>query len=472
MRKNRLLILVLTLILGMFLSGCEFVDYINNINNGPEIVTPIEEDADDAALLANLLAEKDLLEAEISQLEIDKTTLTSEITTLGLQKNDLLTEVTNLEEVVDSLNDLIISKNLTIDGLDLEITTKNNTILDLNTQIESKNTEILSLEAQITEYEEDVLYVEDLTNQITQLESDKTTLESTKASLESELLSLNTTKTSLLSEISNLNSQKTILTNTINTLNSQVSTLENDKAVLESEIASLNQELLDLEAQAANYYLDLFDLFNEISIEVMKANVVVKTYKNATSLGSGSGIIMKEDTTYYYLLTNNHVVYMEGYTGLTYKVVDYRGNEYVGTLMFRDANHDLALLKIVKDINKPVLKVMVLDTVNPAVNARIVAIGQPLNQTNTITFGEITTYSTISLGDTPTTVSNVTYSVIFHDARILPGSSGGVLLNLDLIVVGINYAGSYDPETEEFIIAAAIPIEKVRLFLTENSFTL
>lgn len=471
MKKNRLLIFILTLILGLFLTGCDFIDYINNLNNAPEIVDSIEE-ADDAEALAQLLAEKDLLEAEIAQLETDKTTLTNEVATLGIQKNNLETEIANLEGVVDSLEVSVESKNATITYLDNQISEKNNTIISLDDEIASKNALIASLQAQITEYEEDVLLVEDLTEEIAQLESDIAALEANKTSLQTDVTALESTKATLTTDIANLNQQKTILTNTINSLNSQKTTLQGDKATLETEIAALNQELLELEEQAEEYHLYLFNLFNEISLDIMKANIVVKTYKFSNCLGTGSGIIIKEDTTYYYLLTNNHVVYIENQTNLSYKAIDFRGNEYNASLQFRDPNHDLALLRITKDSELPVLRVITLETTNPLVQDRIIAIGQPLRQTNTVTFGKITTYTTMTLGDTPPSVSNVTYSVIMHDATILPGSSGGVLLNMSLVAVGINYAGSYDPETEEFTIGAAIPIEKVHLFLTENSFTL
>lgn len=456
MRKNKFLIIILLLTMGFLMSGCEFIDYLNNGNN----VNIVEETP---TTLAELLEERDILEIEIVQLESDKASLLNELVILGIQKNDLSSEIINLQGVIDSLTDLVDSKTLIVENTDLEIIEKNNSITNLDR-------DILALETLLAEYEEDITNIEDLSTEITQLENDRDLLIGQKSTLEGEVGILNTSKGDLLSDISNLTTQKNIVSGTVNNLNNQVFLLEADKLALQTDIGVLNQELLDLEQQAENYYLDLFTIFNEISWEVMKANVVVKKLRFSTERGSGSGIIIKETATEYFLLTNNHVVYDKdfAYSALNYKVLDYKGNAYSASLNFYDANYDLALLRFTKHVDFP-LKVMTMLSVNPAIGEKVVAIGQPEAQTNTVTFGKVSAYRTLTL-DEPIAMTDVKFNVIFHNAPIKKGSSGGVLINLDLDIVGINYAGSESGGT--FYGAYAIPVEKVHLFLTGNNFTL
>ena len=56
-------------------------------------------------------------------------------------------------------------------------------------------------------------------------------------------------------------------------------------------------------------------------------------------------------------------------------------------------------------------------------------------------------------------MSNVTFEVVYHNAFINNGSSGGPLLDANLRVVGVNYAGNSSG------IGYAIPAVKVNEFL-------
>ena len=63
-------------------------------------------------------------------------------------------------------------------------------------------------------------------------------------------------------------------------------------------------------------------------------------------------------------------------------------------------------------------------------------------------------------------MSNVRFDVMTHTAYINHGSSGGPLLNSELKVVGVNFAGS---ETAEK--GCAVPAEKVAEFLSAYVYT-
>jgi serine protease Do len=144
--------------------------------------------------------------------------------------------------------------------------------------------------------------------------------------------------------------------------------------------------------------------------------------------GSGSGIIISEDG---YILTNNHVV--EKATRVTVNLADKRSfeAEVIGT----DPLTDLAVVKI----NASNLIVAYLgDSDNLKVGQWVMAIGNPLSLTSTVTAGIISAIGRGQLG-----LIRDSYGVenfIQTDAVINPGNSGGALVDLSGAVVGVNTA--------------------------------
>ena len=61
---------------------------------------------------------------------------------------------------------------------------------------------------------------------------------------------------------------------------------------------------------------------------------------------------------------------------------------------------------------------------------------------------------------------NVTFTVLEHNAETNGGSSGGAILNIDLELIGIHYAGSRD-SSGNFVRGYAIPIDKIHEFLNK-----
>lgn len=144
--------------------------------------------------------------------------------------------------------------------------------------------------------------------------------------------------------------------------------------------------------------------------------------------GSGSGIIISEDG---YILTNNHVV--EKATRVTVNLADKRTfqAEVIGT----DPLTDLAVVKI----NASNLTVAYLgDSDNLKVGQWVMAIGNPLSLSSTVTAGIISAIGRGQLG-----LIRDSYGVenfIQTDAVINPGNSGGALVDLSGAVVGVNTA--------------------------------
>lgn len=144
--------------------------------------------------------------------------------------------------------------------------------------------------------------------------------------------------------------------------------------------------------------------------------------------GSGSGIIISDDG---YILTNNHVV--EKATKVTVGLSDKRtfSAKVVGT----DPLTDLAVIKI-DARNLPVAYLG--DSDNLKVGQWVMAIGNPLSLSSTVTAGIVSALDRGQLG-----LIKDSYGVenfIQTDAVINPGNSGGALVDLSGAVVGINSA--------------------------------
>lgn len=231
-------------------------------------------------------------------------------------------------------------------------------------------------------------------------------------------------------------------------------------------ILSLRNENDKLNDEIQNYY----ELINEISTEHIKANVLVisnqryfdETKKNYTKFGSyqGSGVIFDEDEENYYILTNFHVTQQhKEFNDINYNISDYQGNSYGAALIYTNNEYDLSILKIKKQTDKELL-VLEFEEKNPNPKETVIAIGHPNGQANAITIGVVTNYQPILVGRKDNV--KVRFKVIKHTAPINSGSSGGVLMNTNLKIVGINFAKNGFADDESY----SIPVEKVKEFLS------
>jgi serine protease Do len=140
--------------------------------------------------------------------------------------------------------------------------------------------------------------------------------------------------------------------------------------------------------------------------------------------GLGSGFIISRDG---YIFTNNHVI--EGADKILVKLAG--GKEYPAEIVGRDANTDIALIKIKPDGALPTA--VLGDSDQLRVGDWVLAIGNPFGLEQTVTAG-IVSAKARSIGAGPYD------DFIQTDASINPGNSGGPLFNLKGEVVGINTA--------------------------------
>ena len=230
------------------------------------------------------------------------------------------------------------------------------------------------------------------------------------------------------------------------------------------------------------------DLSNGIITEgIIEANFTVTLnskrtlyFGNVTAeiSSQGSGVVFDKVSLAgggytYYVLTNNHVIYQdtEGYNRFEYSVRDCYGVVYESSLIAYDPNYDLAVVSFFAEKD---YKVLSFATANPKVGDSVVAIGQPTGIINAVTEGKVEKYMAVSVGEEDgnvnASISNVTFDVIRHSAPLNQGSSGGVLLDKDYKICGINYAAAVVEDSTEFVSGYAVPVLKVKEFLTQKLY--
>jgi putative serine protease PepD len=172
--------------------------------------------------------------------------------------------------------------------------------------------------------------------------------------------------------------------------------------------------------------------------------------------GSGSGVAFKKvPSGGTYILTNNHVV--DGAKQIT--VSDTTGKTFTGTLVGRDPDSDIAVVRISEDL--PIIALG--DSAKLLVGQTAVAIGSPFGFEHSVTSGVIS-----ALGRQLSNVGDSSGSgyplvdVIQTDAAINPGNSGGALVDRAGRLIGINtaiYSGaSLNAEASNAGIGFAIPV--------------
>lgn len=165
----------------------------------------------------------------------------------------------------------------------------------------------------------------------------------------------------------------------------------------------------------------------------------------------GSGVLISPDG---YIVTNNHVV--EGAERVRVRLADKR--EFEARVVGTDSATDLAVIKIDGTEAFPALSFGDSDRVQ--VGDWVVAIGNPLQLTSTVTAGIVSALGRqINIIEDQFRIENF----IQTDAAINPGNSGGALVNLQGELIGINTAiASRSRRTEGygFAIPAAL-VERV-----------
>lgn len=177
--------------------------------------------------------------------------------------------------------------------------------------------------------------------------------------------------------------------------------------------------------------MDPFSTMIIEAVEKMKNAVVrIDVFKTIRGklrpAGSGSGFIFSSDGL---IFTNCHVVDSAEKIMITLL----NENEIEATLVGKDPDTDLAILKIFSD-GYSVARLG--DTSQLQIGQFIIAIGNPYGYQHTVTTGVVS-----ALGRTLRTQNGrLVDNVIQTDAALNPGNSGGPMITTDAEVVGVNTA--------------------------------
>jgi putative serine protease PepD len=202
-------------------------------------------------------------------------------------------------------------------------------------------------------------------------------------------------------------------------------------------------------------------------------SVVTINASSGSQAGTGSGVVLTADG---YILTNTHVVTLDGATGsATLSVTTSDGHVYAASVVGTDPTYDLAVIKLKSASG--LTPIAFGDSSKINVGDQTVAVGAPLGLSNTVTTGIVSALNrSIEIassaapnsgsqdgsgsgngngqngGQTPfyfdfgqgqqqtQTQATIKIAVIQTDAAINPGNSGGALVDADGKLVGINVA--------------------------------
>ena len=178
------------------------------------------------------------------------------------------------------------------------------------------------------------------------------------------------------------------------------------------------------------------------------------------SEGAGSGFIIAKTKDSLMIATNNHVV--SDATTLTVGFVD--DTTAKATVVGTDSSADLAVISVkikdIKDSTASKIKVATLGSSDDLkVGEEVVAIG------NALGYGQSVTTGVVSAKNREVSLTDGTMNLLQTDAALNPGNSGGVLINMDGQVVGINNAKLEDTSVEGM--GYAIPITTAKTILTD-----
>jgi S1-C subfamily serine protease len=193
------------------------------------------------------------------------------------------------------------------------------------------------------------------------------------------------------------------------------------------------------------------DALREAVVEKVRPTVVQINIVTSSGSGLGSGVILDSRG---YIVTNNHVI--AGAQSI--QVTLYDGTSLPAQLIGTDSLDDLAVIKI--STNAKLAVATLGDSSKLEVGQEVLAIGNPLGITQTVTSGIVSALDR---------AVSIIPDAIQTDAAINPGNSGGALVDLSGKLVGIPTLSAIDPEfkTPANGVGFAIPSNRVSLIVPQ-----
>ncbi len=236
-----------------------------------------------------------------------------------------------------------------------------------------------------------------------------------------------------------------------------------------------------------------FDDFEKgITNDILESNIVIVKYEemekdNVTTFSysvGASGVIFDSENDTYYALTAYHVV--QDIENADYIVMPYGSPTYSeyckdseshipnelyyeqfekAQIVCVDEEYDLAVISFKSDQELTTLSIC---NNNPQYNEKIMVISNPKGERFVCSYGTILSRKYYVFTSDDKLPSTNTFK---HSAYISSGSSGSVVLNQQMEIVGINIGGGTD-FMNRFRYGAMVPCELVCEFLKNNYFSI
>lgn len=228
-------------------------------------------------------------------------------------------------------------------------------------------------------------------------------------------------------------------------------------------------------------YNDFNDKINE---DILSANICIvrrteeydeddpDVVRTVYSNGASGVIFDKKDDTYYALTAyhvaisnRNELFVLDRYTPTYDEKKEQESGKHIpihyyqkmpgAKIEYMDKSNDVAVISFQSDRE---LGVLPLSDEDDELNERIAVISNTNGQRDHISYGEITTeetemfYTKDNMAGTP---------VLYHNAYVTLGTSGGAIINENMEIVGMNIGAATDI-LGDFRYGAMIPVEKLR----------
>lgn len=156
-------------------------------------------------------------------------------------------------------------------------------------------------------------------------------------------------------------------------------------------------------------------------LESLIANIIPSVVEVKTSKGAGTGFVLTKNG---FIMTNRHVVSTVNKAEISF----YDKRKFEATVIRRDSNADIAILSIDTKLGmkNDFAPLPICHLKYPNLGESVIAIGNPLSYTNTITRGIVSSIR-----------ENENETLIQTDTAINAGNSGGPLLNKYGEVIGV-----------------------------------
>lgn len=218
----------------------------------------------------------------------------------------------------------------------------------------------------------------------------------------------------------------------------------------------------------AKWDFDYKHLLSRVSSEVSPASVMI--YSNGGALGTtkqGSGVIYKEEGYKCYVLTNNHVVKKDnGAPASAVYVYDVYGNQYEAEILKSDPAYDLAVLSFLRKGTQELLELDIENKI-PDKKEQLITVSNPKGKINTVELANMELYSVAEHNKSEYRLSNVKFEVLWLLGNADNGSSGGVVVDADMNIIGIIYGSVENKDSGDKCIVA-VPAPNILEFLGEE----